>query len=110
MRRAGAADPRPGAAPDAPYQDADYSIWMQHAIAKHPPPAVDGKRIKPRYITQIKSRPPTFVLMSSRATKMPESYKRYLMNGIREAFDLGGQPIRLTVKQNRNPFSSEDGE
>ena len=95
---------------NARVKTSDLNRWMQHAIAKHPPPAVDGKRIKPRYITQIKSRPPTFVLMSSRATKMPESYKRYLMNGIREAFDLGGQPIRLTVKQNRNPFSSEDGE
>lgn len=95
---------------NARVKTSDLNRWMQYAIAKHPPPAVDGKRIKPRYITQIKSRPPTFVLMSSRATKMPESYKRYLMNGIREAFDLGGQPIRLTVKQNRNPFSSEDGE
>jgi GTP-binding protein len=85
----------------------DLNRWLQHVIAKHPPPAVDGKRIKPRYITQIKSRPPTFVLISSRATKMPESYKRYLTNGIRDAFNLGGMPIRLTVKQNRNPFSGE---
>lgn len=95
---------------NARVKTSDLNRWMQYAISKHPPPAVDGKRIKPRYITQIKSRPPTFVLMSSRATKMPESYKRYLMNGIREAFDLGGQPIRLMVKQNRNPFSSEDGD
>lgn len=95
---------------NARVKTSDLNRWMQYAIAKHPPPAVDGKRIKPRYITQIKSRPPTFVLMSSRATKMPESYKRYLMNGIREAFDLGGQPIRLTVKQNRNPFMTEDGD
>ena len=48
------------------------------------------------------------MLISSRATKMPESYKRYLTNGIRDAFNLGGMPIRLTVKQNRNPFSTED--
>jgi GTPase len=95
---------------NARVKTSDLNRWMQHAIAKHPPPAVDGKRIKPRYITQIKSRPPTFVLMSSRATKMPESYKRYLINGIRESFGLEGQPVRLMVRQNRNPFSTEDGD
>jgi GTP-binding protein len=68
---------------------------------------VNGKRIKPRYIVQVKARPPTFVLMSSRAAALPDSYKRYLISGIREAFDLGGAPIRLIVKQNKNPFNSD---
>jgi GTP-binding protein len=85
----------------------DLNNWLKHATTKHPPPAVHGKRIKPRYITQIKARPPTFVLMCSRASALPESYKRYLTNGIREAFDLGASPIRLIVRQNRNPFAEE---
>jgi GTP-binding protein len=76
-------------------------------LEKHPPPAVKGKRIKPRYIAQIKARPPTFVLMCSRAADLPESYKRYLVNGIRDAFDLHASPIRLIVKQNRNPYAEE---
>ncbi len=93
---------------NARVKTSDLNNWLQHAITKHPPPAVNGKRIKPRYITQIKSRPPTFVLMCSRATALPDSYKRYLLSGIREAFDLGGMPVRLIVRQNRNPFT--DGE
>jgi GTP-binding protein len=55
-------------------------------------------------MTQIKARPPTFVLMCSRASELPESYKRYLVNGIREAFNLPAAPIRLIVRQNKNPF------
>lgn len=83
----------------------DLNNWMKHAIERHPPPAVHGRRIKPRYISQIKTRPPTFVLMCSRASELPESYKRYLVNGIREAFDLNATPIRLIVRQNKNPFA-----
>jgi GTP-binding protein len=83
----------------------DLNRWLAHAVAKHPPPAVDGKRIKPRYITQIKARPPTFVLMSSRAAKIPETYKRYLVSGIREAFGMQGLPVRLHIRQNRNPYA-----
>ncbi len=86
----------------------DLNNWMKHAIERHPPPAVHGRRIKPRYITQIKSRPPTFVLMCSRASELPESYKRYLINGIREAFDLHATPIRMSVRQNKNPFAEKD--
>ncbi len=86
----------------------DLNNWMKHAIERHPPPAVHGRRIKPRYITQIKSRPPTFVLMCSRASELPESYKRYLINGIREAFDLHATPIRMSVRQNKNPFADKD--
>jgi GTP-binding protein len=83
----------------------DLNNWLKHAMVKHPPPAVNGKRIKPRYIAQIKSRPPTFVLMCSRAADLPESYKRYLVNGIREAFNLPASPIRLHVRAGKNPFA-----
>ncbi len=87
----------------------DLNEWLYASIARHPPPAVGGKRIKPRYLTQIKARPPTFVLISSRAEEMPESYKRYLVNGLRDAFDLHAAPIRLIVKAGKNPFAdSED--
>jgi GTP-binding protein len=85
----------------------DLNNWLHATLERHPPPAVSGRRIKPRYIAQIKARPPTFVLISSRASDLPESYKRYLVNGIREAFDLHAAPVRLIVKQNKNPFSDE---
>ncbi|OQW58588.1 MAG: ribosome biogenesis GTPase Der [Proteobacteria bacterium HN_bin10] len=83
----------------------DLNEWLYAVIARHPPPAVRGKRIKPRYLTQIKARPPTFVLIASRAEEMPESYKRYLVNGLRDAFDLHAAPIRLIVKAGKNPFA-----
>jgi GTP-binding protein len=82
----------------------DLNDWLHATIARHPPPAVRGKRIKPRYIAQIKARPPTFVLMASRAEEMPESYKRYLVNGLRDAFGLHAAPVRLIVKAGKNPF------
>ncbi|MEE2524755.1 ribosome biogenesis GTPase Der [Hyphobacterium sp. HN65] len=83
----------------------DLNDWLQEMVSRHPPPAVQGKRIKPRYLSQTKSRPPTFVLMCSRAADLPESYKRYLINGIREAFDMPGVPIRLIVKGGKNPYA-----
>ena len=88
----------------------DLNRWLRHAIEKHPPPAVHGRPIKPRYIAQIKSRPPTFVLMSSRGTELPEHYRRYLINGIRDAFKLGGAAIRLIVRESRNPYADESAE
>ncbi len=84
----------------------DLNTWLSMATQRHPPPAVDGKRIKPKYIAQTKARPPTFVLMASRAEAMPEQYKRYLVNSIRESFDLPGTPIRLIVKSSGdNPYA-----
>ena len=84
----------------------DLNTWLSMATQRHPPPAVDGKRIKPKYIAQTKARPPTFVLMANRAESMPEHYKRYLVNSIRESFDLPGTPIRLTVKSSgANPYA-----
>jgi len=84
----------------------DLNRWLRHTMEHHPPPAIQGKRIKPKYIAQIKARPPTFVMMASRGDKMPEQYKRYLVNGIREAFDMWGVPIRLFVRKPKNPYAN----
>lgn len=80
--------------------------FLQEATDAHPPPAVSGKRVKLRYITQPKARPPSFVLFCSRADALPESYVRYLTNGLREAFGLPGVPIRLTLREKDNPYAS----
>ena len=85
----------------------DLNDWLRVAIARHPPPAVQGRRINPKYMAQTKSRPPTFVLFASRASQLPESYCRYLINGIRQSFDLPGVPIRLTVKSGANPYADK---
>ncbi|MEO0755009.1 MAG: GTP-binding protein, partial [Pseudomonadota bacterium] len=84
----------------------DLNRWLRHTMEHHPPPSVHGKRIKPRYMAQIKARPPTFVLIASRGDQMPEQYKRYLVNGIRDAFDMPGVPIRLHVRQGKNPYAN----
>jgi len=79
--------------------------WLEDAIAAHPPPAVSGRRIRLNYITQPKSRPPTFVLFCNRADAVPDAYRRYLVNELRDAFDLPGTPIRLTLREKANPFA-----
>jgi len=86
----------------------DLNDWLQMAMQRHPPPAVSGKRVKPKYMAQIKARPPTFVLFSTRADQMPEHYRRYLINSLRESFDLPGVPLRITIKSGANPYA--DGE
>jgi len=88
----------------AKVKTSELNDWLREKIQRHPPPAVQGRRIKPKYISQTKTRPPTFVLKCSRATKLPESYKRYLVNGLREDFDLHGIPIRLFVRADENPY------
>ena len=85
----------------------DLNRWLRYMIERNPPPSVNGKRIKPRYMAQIKARPPTFVLMASRGDQMPEQYKRYLVNGLREAFELPGIPLRLIVRQGANPYADK---
>ncbi len=80
--------------------------WLDEAIAAHPPPAVSGRRLKLNYITQPKSRPPSFVLFCTRADAIPEAYRRYLVNGLREAFALPGTPIRLTFREKKNPYAT----
>jgi GTP-binding protein len=79
--------------------------WLQGAVEAHAPPAVSGRRIKLRYITQANARPPTFVLFCSRPKALPESYTRYLVNSLRESFSMPGVPIRLNLRKGDNPFA-----
>jgi GTPase len=81
--------------------------WLGEAIASHPPPAVSGRRLKLNYMTQPKTRPPTFVLFCTRADALPDAYRRYLVNGLRDAFDLPGTPIRLILREKENPFAEK---
>lgn len=81
--------------------------WLGEAQERHPPPAVRGKRIRLRFMTQPNARPPTFVVFASRAEKLPESYRRYLVQGLRAKFDLPAVPIRLTFKKGKNPYASK---
>jgi GTP-binding protein len=83
---------------------AQLNRYLEAALAAHPPPLVRGRRIKLRYMTQIKTRPPTFALFAAKADELPEAYARYLVNGIRERFGLRGTPIRLQLKRTDNPF------
>jgi GTP-binding protein len=78
--------------------------WFEQVIAASPPPAVSGRRLKLNYVTQPKARPPSFVVFCSRADAVPESYKRYLVNSLREVFDLPGTPIRIILREKANPF------
>ena len=79
--------------------------WLDEALQRHAPPAAHGRRIKIRYITQPSTRPPTFVAFSQRADALPKSYVKYLTNSLREAFDLPGVPIRLSLRKGDNPFA-----
>ena len=84
---------------------ATLNRWFEQAVDANPPPAVSGRRLKLNYMTQTKARPPSFVVFCSRADAVPESYLRYLMNGMREAFDLPGTPLRITLREKANPFA-----
>ena len=79
--------------------------WFEQAVQNNPPPAVSGRRLKLNYITQTKARPPSFVLFCSRADAVPQSYLRYLINSMREGFDLPGTPIRIVLREKANPFA-----
>jgi GTP-binding protein len=79
--------------------------WLADVVSAHPPPAVAGRRIRLDYITQPKSRPPGFVLFTSRADAVPDAYRRYLINSLRERFNLPGTPIRLTLREKKNPYA-----
>ena len=81
--------------------------WLAEVVASHPPPAVSGRRIRLNYITQPKSRPPTFVLFMSRSDAVPDAYRRYLVNSLREGFNLPGTPIRLTLREKGNPYAKQ---
>jgi GTP-binding protein len=84
---------------------AGLNRWFEQALARHPPPLVSGRRLKLRYVTQAKARPPTFVAFGTRAERVPEDYQRYLVNSLREAFDLPGTPIRLQLRGTKNPYA-----
>ncbi|MEE8272761.1 MAG: ribosome biogenesis GTPase Der [Alphaproteobacteria bacterium] len=80
--------------------------WLDGMVTAHPPPMAKGRRLKLRYLTQVKGRPPTFALWASIPDAVPESYVRYLVNGLRETFDLSGVPIRILLRKGKNPYAS----
>jgi GTP-binding protein len=82
--------------------------WLEEALARHAPPIAKGRRLKLRYITQAKTRPPGFILFTTRPAEVPEDYLRYLTNSLREAFGLGGIPIRLLLRKGKNPYADSE--
>lgn len=78
--------------------------FLESALNRHAPPAVRGRRVRIRYMTQTKARPPTFALFGNQLDALPEDYQRYLVNGLRENFDLKGTPLRLVMRNTRNPY------
>jgi len=88
---------------------AQLNQWLSAMLISHPPPAPNGRRIKMRYITQPKTRPPGFVVMCSNPEKVPKSYSRYLVNGLREDFNMPGTPIRMTLRSqaDKNPYKNK---
>jgi GTP-binding protein len=85
----------------------ELNRWFERAVETNPPPAPKGQRIKLRYITQVKSRPPTFVVFGNRTDELPESYRRYLVNALRRDLKLGPVPMRLEFRGRSNPFDRE---
>jgi GTP-binding protein len=81
--------------------------WLAGMIESHPPPAVSGRRLKMRYMTQAKTRPPSYIIFASRPDAVPASYQRYLVNGLREAFDMKGTPIRVWLRGGNNPYADK---
>jgi GTP-binding protein len=84
---------------------ASLNRWFEQAVDNNPPPAVSGRRLKLNYITQAKARPPSFILFCSRADAVPQSYLRYLVNSLREFFELPGTPVRISLREKANPFA-----
>ncbi len=85
----------------------DLNDWLSEKTQRHPPPAANGRAVRLKYMSQTKTRPPTFVIKSARENAIPESYKRYLINGIRDDFDLPGVPIRIFVRAGHNPYADK---
>ncbi|MGD9669007.1 MAG: ribosome biogenesis GTPase Der [Hyphomicrobiaceae bacterium] len=86
----------------------DLNRWLQEAVSRHSPPAVAGRRIRLRYVTQVSTRPPTFVAFCSRPAELPRSYVRYLTNSLREVFGLPGVPVRFSLKKGENPYAGRE--
>ncbi|MHA1537725.1 MAG: ribosome biogenesis GTPase Der [Alphaproteobacteria bacterium] len=81
--------------------------WLERMIERHPPPIAKGRRLRLRYMTQVNTRPPSFALFVSRPVELPGAYRRYLTNGLRDAFDLDGVPIRLMMRKGKNPYAKD---
>lgn len=90
------------------FSTAKLNRWLGAMTESHPPPAVSGRRLKMRYMTQAKIRPPSFIVFATRPDSVPASYQRYLVNGLRETFNLQGTPIRLWLRGGKNPFDKKD--
>jgi GTP-binding protein len=86
---------------------AKLNDWLAEILSSHPPPAVSGRRIKIRYMTQVKARPPHFAVFGNQLDALPKSYTRYLVNGLRQAFDLPGVPIRISLRTGKNPYDKD---
>lgn len=87
---------------------ARLNAWLEQAVERHPPPlSGSGRRLRLRFMTQAKTRPPTFVIFANRPVDLPESYVRYLQNGIRELGDLDGVPIRINIRRGKNPYDDK---
>jgi GTP-binding protein len=85
----------------------ELNRWFEDIMERHPPPLVSGRRLKLRYMTQVKARPPTFIVFGTRAEQLPEAYRRYLVNGLRTSFAMPGTPIRLQTRGTKNPFAEQ---
>jgi GTP-binding protein len=84
-----------------------FNRWLEHMLAKNAPPLANGRSVRIRYGTQVKTRPPTLSLFAGRAETIPETYQRYLINGFRDSFDLAGIPIRIGLRKSKNPFDTK---
>ena len=86
----------------------ELNRWFEAALERHAAPLVDGRRLKLRYMTQAKARPPTFIIFGTRAEQTPEDYRRYLVNGLRDTFHLPGTPVRLQFRGTKNPYAEDE--
>ena len=82
----------------------DLNRWLAAVQERHPPPLVASRRLRLRYIAQVNTRPPTFALFASKPGELPDSYRRYLVNALRQDFDLPGTPIRMMLRKGKNPY------
>jgi GTP-binding protein len=85
----------------------ELNRWFEGALERHQAPLVQGRRLKLRYLTQAKARPPTFIVFGTRAEQTPEDYQRYLTNSLRDTFHLPGTPIRMQFRGTKNPYAEE---
>jgi GTP-binding protein len=86
---------------------AQLNRFLEETLERHPPPAVHGRRVRIRYVTQPKARPPAFALFGNQLDALPQSYLRYLQNSLRDAFDIKGTPIRFSLRTTKNPFAKD---